>query len=111
MEAKMHGEPHGIITDRDPSTGRFRPGNNARFAKQLKIARKIEQLRHEYFPCGGETTMDASRLMLAAKHYVIAEDANDPTVCVRSTRTAEYLLAKIKRPEEPLPTLEELGLS
>jgi hypothetical protein len=79
-------------------------------AKQLKVMAKVEQLRREYFPCGGETIMDASRLMLAAKHYVIAEDANDPTVCVRSTRTAEYLLAKIKRPEVPVPTLEELGL-
>lgn len=106
----MDGLANGAATDRDPSTGRFVPGNNARLAKQLKIARKVEQLRHEYFPCGGETSMDASRLMLAAKHYVIAEDALDPTVCVRSTRTAEYLLAKIKRPEEPLPTLEELGL-
>ena len=106
----MDGSSAGAATDHDPFTGRFRPGNNARLAKQLKIVRKIEQLRHEYFPCGGETSMDASRLMLAAKHYVIAEDANDPTVCVRSTRTAEYLLAKIKRPEEPLPSLEELGL-
>jgi hypothetical protein len=31
-------------------------------------------------------------------------------VCVRSTRTAEYLLAKIRRQEEPLPSLAELGL-
>jgi hypothetical protein len=28
-------------------------------------------------------------------HYIIAETARDPTVSVRSTRTAEYLLAKI----------------
>jgi hypothetical protein len=91
--------------------GRFTAGNNARFAKQLKIMAKVEQLRHEYFPCGGETIMDGNRLMLAAKHYVIAEDTLDPTVCVRSTRTAEYLLAKIRKPEEPVPTLEELGLS
>jgi hypothetical protein len=103
----MHGSAIGAATDRDPHTGRFAPGNNARLAKQLK---KVEQLRQEYFPCGGETIMDANRLKLAAKHYVIAEDTLDPTVCVRSTRTAEYLLAKIKRPEEPLPSLEELGL-
>jgi hypothetical protein len=106
----MNGEANGAASDRDPHTGRFVAGNNARLAKQLKIAAKVEQLRHEYFPCGGESSMDASRLMLAAKHYVIAEDARDPTVCVRSTRTAEYLLAKIRRQEEPLPSLAELGL-
>lgn len=105
----MHGEPHGILTDRD-RRGRFKPGNNARDAKLIKVAAKVEQLRHEYFPCGGETIMDANRLLLAAKHYVIAEDARDPTVCVRSTRTAEYLLAKIRRVEEPLPSLSEMGL-
>jgi hypothetical protein len=104
----MHGEVNGALADRDPFTGRFKRGNNARFARQLKIAAKVEQLRHEYFPCGGESSMDASRLLLAAKHYVIAEDARDPTVCVRSTRTAKYLLSKIKREEEPLPTVEEL---
>jgi hypothetical protein len=106
----MNGEANGAASDRDPHTGRFVAGNNARLAKQLKIAAKVEQLRHEYFPCGGESSMDASRLMLTAKHYVIAEDARDPTVCVRSTRTAEYLLAKIRRQEEPLPSLAELGL-
>jgi secreted trypsin-like serine protease len=104
----MDGSAIGAATDRDRFTGRFVTGNNARLAKQLKIAAKVEQLRREYFPCGGESSIDASRLMLAAKHYVIAEDTLDPDACVRSTRTAEYLLSKVRREEEPLPTVEEL---
>jgi hypothetical protein len=106
----MDGMANGAATDHD-RLGRFRRGNNARSAKQLKIAAKVEMLRHEYFPCGGETIIDANRLHLAAKHFIIAETARDPTVCVRSTRTAEYLLAKIKPREEPVPTLEEMGLA
>jgi hypothetical protein len=106
----MDGSAIGAATDRDRRTGRFVHGNNARLARQLKIAAKVEQLRHEYFPCGGESQMDASRIMLAAKHYVIAEDTLDPTVCVRSTRTAEYLMSKLTRPEPVLASLKELGL-
>ena len=106
----MDGSAIGAATDRDPFTGRFVPGNNARLAKQLKILAKVEQLKHELFPCGGETIMDANRLQLAARHYVTAETHRDPVVAQRATRCAEYLLAKIKRPEEPVPTLEELGL-
>jgi hypothetical protein len=106
----MHGEVSGALADRDPFTGRFKRGNSARLARQLKIAAKVEQLRREYFPSGGETVMDANRLQLAARHYVIAETARDPVVSQRSTRLAEYLLSKIKRVDEPLPSLEELGL-
>jgi hypothetical protein len=106
----MHGELHGTATDRDPHTGRFVAGNHGRFTKQLRIAAKAEELRHEYFPGGGATVMDANRLLLAARHYVIAETARDPVVSQRSTRLAEYLLSKVRREEAPLPTLEELGL-
>ena len=103
----MHRESHGILTDRD-GLGRFKCGNNARDAKLIRIAAKAEELRREYFPGGGETVMDADRIMLAAKHYVIAKDTSDPDECVRSTRTYEYLLAKLRREEAPLPTVEEL---
>jgi len=103
----MSGESHGILTDRDRH-GRFKRGNNARDAKLIRIMAKAEELRHEYFPCGGETRMDASRLMLAAKHYVTAETCRDPVVSQRATRCAEYLVSKIKRQEEPLPLLDEL---
>jgi hypothetical protein len=54
--------------------------------------------------------MDAERLQLAARHLVIAERARDPVVAQRSVRVAEYLLSKLKREEEPLPSLKELGL-
>jgi hypothetical protein len=105
----MDGVARGALADRDPQTGRFKRGNNARLAKELRIAAKVEELRHEYFPCGGESRMDASRLMLAARHYVTAETCRDPVVSQRATRCAEYLLSKIRRQEEPLPgTIEEL---
>jgi hypothetical protein len=106
----MDGHQSVVATDRDPHTGRFVAGNQGRVTKQLKIAAKAEELRHEYFPGGGETVMDASRLLLAARHYVIAETARDPVVSQRSTRLAEYLLSKVRREEAPLQTLEELGL-
>jgi len=104
----MDGAANGAVTDRDWQTGCFRRGNNARAAKALKIMQKAEELRHEYFPCGGETVMDGNRLRLAAKHYVDAETARDPVVSQRATRCAEYLLSKVKREEEPLPLLDEL---
>ena len=105
----MHGEPHGVLTNHDRS-GRFTRGNNARDAKLIRIAAKAEELQREFFPSGGETVMDANRLRLAARHFVTAETHRDPVVAQRATRIAEFLLSKIKRPEEPLPTLEELGL-
>ena len=105
---KMNGAAHGVLADRD-RLGRFGRGNNARLAKEIRIAAKVEELRHEFFPSGGETRMDASRLMLAARHYVTAETCRDPIVSQRATRCAEYLLNKLKRLEEPLPaTIEEL---
>ena len=55
-----------------------------------------------------DSRMDASRLMLAAKHYVTAETCRDPVVSQRATRCAEYLLSKVKREEEPLPLLDDL---
>jgi hypothetical protein len=105
--SKMQGEPQGVSEERD-KLGRYKRGYNPRIAKQLRIAAKVEELRHEYFPCGGESRMDASRLILAARHYVIAETCRDPVVSQRSARVAEYLLSKIKRLEEPLPLLDEL---
>jgi hypothetical protein len=106
----MDGAVHGVPADRDPQTGRFKRGNNARDARLIKILAKAEELRREYFPCGGESVMDGNRLMLAARHYVIAESCRDPIVSQRSVRVAEYLLSKLKREEEPLPSLKELGL-
>ena len=103
----MQGKPQGILKERD-KLGRYRCGYNPRIAKQIRIAAKVEELRHEFFPCGGESHMDASRLMLAAKHYVTAETCRDPVVSQRATRCAEYLVSKIKRQEEPLPLLDEL---
>jgi hypothetical protein len=75
-----------------------KPGENRHTTKRARIAAKLEMLRQAYFPNGGYDVMDANRLKLAAMHYVIAETARDPTVSVRSTRTAEYLLAKLKPP-------------
>jgi hypothetical protein len=103
----MHGAANGRAADHD-RLGRFTRGNNARAAKATKIVTKTEELRREFFPCGGESVMDANRLRLAAKHYVDAETCRDPIVAQRATRCAEYLLSKIKREEPPLPTLEEL---
>lgn len=105
----MQGEPQGILQERD-KLGRYRRGYNPRIAKQIRIAAKVEELRHEFFPSGGETRMDASRLMLAARHYVTAETCRDPVVSQRATRVAEYLLSKLTRQEEPVPSLRELGL-
>jgi len=48
--------------------------------------------------------MDASRLSLAAKHYVTAETCRDPVVAQRATRVAEYLLSKLKPPPAPRPS-------
>jgi hypothetical protein len=104
----MGGAANGILADRDRQTGRFRRGNNARTAKAIKIAAKAEELKHEYFPCGGESVMDGNRLRLAARHYVDAETCRDRVVAQRATRCAEYLLSKIRREEAPLPTIDEM---
>ena len=83
--------------------GRMLPGNNSRTIKQARIAARLEELRAEYDPAGNASAVNRNRLALAAMHYIIAETARDPTVSVRSTRTAEYLLAKIKPPAAPRP--------
>jgi hypothetical protein len=83
--------------------GRMLPGNNSRTIKQARIAVRLEELRAEYDPAGNASAIDRNRLKLAAMHYIIAETARDPTVSVRSTRAAEYLLAKLKRPPAPCP--------
>jgi hypothetical protein len=103
----MQGEPQGILQDRD-ELGRMKRGYNPRVSKLTRIAVKLEELRHELFPNGGESVMDANRLRLAAKHYVTAETCRDPIVVQRATRCFEYLVAKITRQEEPLPTIDEL---
>ena len=87
---------------------RDKPGNNSRTIKQARIAARLEELRAEYDPVGNASALDRHRLELAAMHYIIAETARDPTVSVRSTRTAEYLLAKLRPPPAPrlAPALE-----
>jgi hypothetical protein len=69
---------------------------------------KLEELRREYFPNGGAGAVDINRLRLAALHYFTAETNKDAVVAQRATRCAEYLLNKLRRPEEPLPTLAEM---
>jgi hypothetical protein len=100
--------------DRGPH-GYFAHGNSVaargRQAKLVRLAAKIEELSREFD--GGMSALsavDVSRLKLAAKHMLIAEDTTNATLCVRSTRTAELLLMRI-RPKAPrIPTLRELGL-
>jgi hypothetical protein len=109
----MHGESSGAIANHDRDhdrRGRFTRGNDARKAKQDRIATKFGELQREYFPNGGMGTMDGVRLGLAAKHFVDAETCRDAVVRQRATRCAEYLLSKIRRPEQPVPSAEELGL-
>jgi hypothetical protein len=94
-----------LIFSRD-KRGRMLPGNNSRTIKQARIAARLEELRAEYDPAGNASAVDRHRLELAAMHYIIAETARDPTVSVRSTRTAEYLLAKLKPPASRLPAVQ-----
>jgi len=83
--------------------GRFKPGQNSRLIKKARIAARLEELRAEYDPAGNASAIDRHRLELAAMHFIIAETARDPTVSVRSTRTAEYLLNKLKPPAASRP--------
>ena len=85
--------------------GRMLPG------KQARVAARLEELRAEYDPTGTASAVDQNRLKLAAMHYVIAETARDPTVSVRSTRTAEYLLAKIRPSAAPPATQAPLEIA
>src|SRR5215472_2107653 len=76
----------------------YKPGQNRHTRKAERIAAKLEELRREFFPAGGESAVDAGRLRLAAQHYYTAETAKDAVVAQRSARLAEYLLSKIKPP-------------
>jgi hypothetical protein len=86
---------------------RDKPGNNSRTIKQARIAARLEELRAEYDPAGNASVIDRNRLKLAAMHYIIAETARDPTVSVRSTRTAEYLLSKLRPPAAPRSPVDQ----
>jgi hypothetical protein len=69
----------------------------------MRIAAKLKELQHEYFPNGGYSVMDENRLKLAAQHYFTAETSQDAIVAQRATRIAEYLLSKLKPPSTPRP--------
>jgi hypothetical protein len=99
----MQGEPQDPLQERD-KLGRYKPGFNPRITRRMRIAAKLEELRHKYFPNGGGSAIDASRLRLAAQHYFTAETCRDPVVAQRATRCAEYLLSKLKPPSAPRPT-------
>jgi hypothetical protein len=96
----MSGEPQDIIRD---DRGRYKPGFNTRITKRMRIAAKLEELQHEYFPNGGASVMDETRLRLAAQHYFTAETSQDAVVAQRATRCAEYLASKLKPPSVPRP--------
>jgi hypothetical protein len=91
----MPGEPQDIIRD---ELGRYKPGFNTRITKRMRVAARLEELRHEFFPVGGASVMDENRLRLAAQHYFTAETSQDAIVAQRATRVAEYLLSKLKPP-------------
>jgi hypothetical protein len=108
----MSGEPQDIIRD---ARGRYKPGFNTRITKRMRVAAKLEELHHEFFPAGGASVMDENRLRLAAQHYLTAETSQDAVVAQRATRCAEYLLSKLKPPaprssamQAPLETAREL---
>jgi hypothetical protein len=96
----MSGEPQDIFRD---ERGRYKPGFNTRITKRMRVAVRLEELRREYFPAGGESVMDANRLKLAAQHYFTAETAQGAVVAQRATRIAEYLLAKLSKPASSPP--------
>jgi hypothetical protein len=99
----MSGDLQAAMRDK---RGRMLPGNNSRTIKQAQVAARLEELRAEYDPAGNASALDRNRLKLAAMHYIIAETTRDPTVSVRSTRTAEYLLNKI-RPASASPAVAD----
>jgi hypothetical protein len=81
----------------------YKPGQNRYTAKRERIAARLSELVAEYFPNGGYSAMDANRLKLAAAHYIDADLCRDPVIRQRATRTAEYLLNKLKPPTVPRP--------
>jgi hypothetical protein len=86
----------------------FKPGENRYTRKAERIAGKLEELRREFFPAGGESAVDAGRLRLAALHYFTAETAKDAVVAQRSARLAEFLLSKLTRASAPrLPATDD----
>jgi hypothetical protein len=103
----MQGKRQDRLQERN-RFGQYNPGFNPRISKRLRVDAKFGELRREYFPNGGASAMDTSRLRLAAQHYFTAETNTDPVVAQRATRCAEYLLSKIKKTEAELPTLEEM---
>jgi hypothetical protein len=88
----------------------FKPGENRHTRKAERIAAKLEELRREFFPAGGESAVDADRLRLAARHYFIAKTAKDAVVAQRSARLAEFLLSKLARPPMPHPSAVQAPL-
>jgi hypothetical protein len=88
----------------------YQPGENHHTRRRAFQTAKLEALRREYDPDGRLSAVNVDRLLLAAKHFAIAQTTDDPTVSTRSVRVAEYLLSKIARPETPIPDLAELGL-
>jgi hypothetical protein len=98
----MQGKRQDKVQERD-KLGRYNPGFNPRISKRIRVAAKLEELRREFFPDGGESAIDAGRLRLAAQHYFTAETSKDAVVAQRATRVAEYLLSKITRPAQPEP--------
>ena len=90
----------------------MKPGQNRHTTKRDRLAAGLAELTAEYFPNGGYSRMDASRLSLAAKHYVTAETCRDPVVAQRATRCAEYLLSKLKPPSAPRsPAVDQAALA
>ena len=90
----------------------YKPGQNRHTTRRERIDARLAELAAEYFPNGGYSVMDAHRMKLAAMHYIVAETARDPTVSVRSTRTAEYLLAKLSRSPAPRsPAADQAALA
>jgi len=107
----MSGEPQDVLQERD-ELGRYRRGFNPRITKRMRVAAKLEELRREFFPSGGESAVDAGRLRLAAQHYFTAETAKDAVVAQRATRVAEYLLSKLKPPSAPRsPAVDQAALA
>jgi len=104
----MSGEPQDIFRD---ARGRYKPGFNTRMTKRMRVEARLEELRREYFPNGGESVMDANRLKLAAQHYFTAETSQDPIVAQRATRCAEYLLSKLKPPSARSPAADQAALA
>ena len=93
------------LVKRQANLTSFKPGENRYTRKADRVAAKVAVLRAEYDPSGkGLSPIDENRLCLAAKHLIIAETCNDPTECVRSTRTAEYLLNKLRPTAAPHPS-------